>query len=424
MVGMEEEEEEEQRRPPVSPFGVYFNSSSISLAVLAVLEIEEPINIPHSRLVFLLDTLLLRVHPRFSSVIVTGKDGEQRWKRVEVNLKDHIKTAVFPENRSPEYYEERFSGYLSEISAELFLGNRPLWEIHFVKYPTTNAAGNVVFKIHHAIGDGYSLMAALLSCFKRSDDPSLPLTFPDIRIRRSGDAGGGKKAAVARALASAFNTVSDLWTSFSKTKLLADDLSPVRSGETGVGFRPISAATMAFSLDQIKQIKSKLGMTVNDVVTGTVFLGTRMYMKEMEPGSEDAETTSIVVLNTRMLRSYNSVHDMMMSKATESPWGNHFAFLHVGLPKLESTMARRSLEFLKATQKVIQKKRSSVAVHLNGGLIQLYRKLRGSENLTVTMVSYMGQMRVSIGTEKGFIDPNKLKSCIQRAFDLILNSTC
>ncbi|CAI0548691.1 unnamed protein product, partial [Linum tenue] len=161
---------------------------------------------------------------------VTGKDGEQRWKRVEVNLKDHIKTAVFPENRSPEYYEERFSGYLSEISAELFLGNRPLWEIHFVKYPT------------------------------RSDDPSLPLTFPDIRIRRSGDAGGGKKAAVARALASAFNTVSDLWTSFSKTKLLADDLSPVRSGETGVGFRPISAATMAFSLDQIKQIKSKLGM--------------------------------------------------------------------------------------------------------------------------------------------------------------------
>ncbi|CAI0548792.1 unnamed protein product [Linum tenue] len=485
MVGMEEEEEEEQRRPPVSPFGVYFNSSSISLAVLAVLEIEEPINIPHSRLVFLLDTLLLRVHPRFSSVIVTGKDGEQRWKRVEVNLKDHIKTAVFPENRSPEYYEERFSSYLSEISAELFLGNRPLWEIHFVKYPTTNAAGNVVFKIHHAIGDGYSLMAALLSCFKRSDDPSLPLTFPDIRIRRSGDAGGGKKAAVARALASAFNTVSDLWTSFSKTKLLADDLSPVRSGETGVGFRPISAATMAFSLDQIKQIKSKLGMTVNDVVTGTVFLGTRMYMKEMEPGSEDAETTSIVVLNTRMLRSYNSVHDMMMSKATESPWGNHFAFLHVGLPKLmvggatgnddnggrqESTMARRSLEFLKATQKVIQKKRSSVAVHLNGGLIQLYRKLRGSEaassyvywavkntsmaitnmigptekmtladhhvkglyfllagnpqNLTVTMVSYMGQMRVSIGTEKGFIDPNKLKSCIQRAFDLILNSTC
>ncbi|CAI0548787.1 unnamed protein product [Linum tenue] len=171
-----------------------------------------------------------------------------------------------------------------------------------------------------------------------------------------------------------------------------------------------------------------------------------------------------------MLRSYNSVHDMMMSKATESPWGNHFAFLHVGLPKLMSTMARRSLEFLKATQKVIQKKRSSVAVHLNGGLIQLYRKLRGSEaassyvywavkntsmaitnmigptekmtladhhvkglyfllagnpqNLTVTMVSYMGQMRVSIGTEKGFIDPNKLKSCIQRAFDLILNSTC
>ncbi|CAN1351391.1 Wax ester synthase/diacylglycerol acyltransferase 6 [Linum perenne] len=450
-----EEEDDQRQLPPVSPFGVYFHSQSIQLSIIAVLEIEQPIQIQISTIVTLLNTLLLPLHPRFSSVIVAGKDGDQHWRKVKTNVADHIRTAVFPPGNSPEYYE-----------------HRPLWEIHFFKYPTTAAAGHVVFKIHHAIGDGYSLMAALLSCFKRSDDPSLPLTFPNVRIRREegGDVAGGRKgkSVVLRGLSAAVNTVSDMWLSFSKAKVAADDLSPIRSGEIGVGFRPVAAATMTFSLDQIKEIKSRLGVTVNDVVTSIIFLGTRMYMQELKPGSEDAETTAIVLLNTRMLRSYNSVQDMMKPD-TESPWGNRFAFLHITLPKLMVPRDDAGLEFLKTARTIIQKKRSSIAVHLNAKILDLYWKLKGSEaaatyvylavkntsmaitnmigptekmtladhhvkgiyfliagnpqNLTVTMVSYMGQMRVTIGAEKGFIDPNKLKSCIQSAFDLLREST-
>ncbi|CAN1351389.1 Wax ester synthase/diacylglycerol acyltransferase 4 [Linum perenne] len=169
-----------------------------------------------------------------------------------------------------------------------------------------------------------------------------------------------------------------------------------------------------------------------------------------------------------MLRSYNSVQDMMKPD-TESPWGNRFAFLHITLPKLMVPRDDAGLEFLKTARTIIQKKRSSIAVHLNAKILDLYWKLKGSEaaatyvylavkntsmaitnmigptekmtladhhvkgiyfliagnpqNLTVTMVSYMGQMRVTIGAEKGFIDPNKLKSCIQSAFDLLREST-
>ncbi|CAN1351392.1 Wax ester synthase/diacylglycerol acyltransferase 4 [Linum perenne] len=471
-----EEEDDQRQLPPVSPFGVYFHSQSIQLSIIAVLEIEQPIQIQISTIVTLLNTLLLPLHPRFSSVIVAGKDGDQHWRKVKTNVADHIRTAVFPPGNSPEYYDTCLQTYLSKISAEQFPEHRPLWEIHFFKYPTTAAAGHVVFKIHHAIGDGYSLMAALLSCFKRSDDPSLPLTFPN-----GGDVAGGRKgkSVVLRGLSAAVNTVSDMWLSFSKAKVAADDLSPIRSGEIGVGFRPVAAATMTFSLDQIKEIKSRLGVTVNDVVTSIIFLGTRMYMQELKPGSEDAETTAIVLLNTRMLRSYNSVQDMMKPD-TESPWGNRFAFLHITLPKLMvprddagcdklAAMQLRSVEFLKTARTIIQKKRSSIAVHLNAKILDLYWKLKGSEaaatyvylavkntsmaitnmigptekmtladhhvkgiyfliagnpqNLTVTMVSYMGQMRVTIGAEKGFIDPNKLKSCIQSAFDLLREST-
>ncbi|CAN0896815.1 Wax ester synthase/diacylglycerol acyltransferase 4 [Linum grandiflorum] len=477
----DQEEEECRRWPPLSPLGVYFHSKSMQMSTIAVLEMEEPI--PHSDVVSILNTVLLPVHPRFSSVIETGEDGEQRWKKVEINVKDHIRTAVFPPGKSPEYYDNCFQDYLSNLSAEQFPETRPLWEIHFFKYPTTTAAGNLIFKIHQALGDGYSLMAVLFSCFKRFDDPSLPLTFPNIRIRRQDDdVEGGRRmkpaAIFSRTLSAALNTVADMWLSFSKAKVAADDISPIRSGEIGVGYRPISAATMTFSLDQIKEMKNRLGVTVNDIMTSIVFLGTRMYMQEMKPGSENIDATAIVLLNTRMLRSYNSIKDMIKLD-TKSPWGNRLAFLYITLPKLmvprndtenwTTTMQRRSLEFLKASRTIIQNKRSSIAIHLNAKILHLYEKLKGSEaasryvylavkntsmaisnmigptekmtladhhvkgmyflvagnpqNLTVTMVSYMGQMRVIVGAEKDFIDPNKLKSCIQTAFDLLLKST-
>ncbi|CAI0449297.1 unnamed protein product [Linum tenue] len=461
------EPQNEPQLPPVSPNGLYFNSSAVSLVILAVLETEQPIKIPPHQLVSLLDTHLLSLHPRFSSVIVTGRDGEKRWKRVGVNLKDHIKTAVFPQGKSPEYYEGCFNDYLSEISAEQLPVTRPLWEIHLVKYPTPNAAGNVIFKIHHAIGDGYSLMAALLSCFKRSDDPSLPLTLPSHRIRKLSSS-SDDRAAVSRVLAAVLSTASDLWLNFSKTRFLEDDLSPIRSGDPTIGLRPISAATVTFSLDEIKQIKSQLGMTVNDVITGAVFLGTRLYMHGVDPGSDGADTTALVLLNTRMLRSYNSIEEMVKQE-TNSPWGNHFSFLHVTIPKLTTSTAATSndsddaLEFVRA-------KRHSLAVPLTAKLLHLYRKLKGSEaaagyvyrvmkstsmlitnmigpvekmsmadhhikgiyflvsgnpqNVQTTIVSYMGELRVSVAAEKGFIDPNTFKSCVETAFRLIRKSAC
>lgn len=35
------------------------------------------------------------------------------------------------------------------------------------------------------------------------------------------------------------------------------------------------------------------------------------------------------------------------------------------------------------------------------------------------MVSYVGNLRVAVGTEKGFIDPHKFNASIENSFDLI-----
>lgn len=37
------------------------------------------------------------------------------------------------------------------------------------------------------------------------------------------------------------------------------------------------------------------------------------------------------------------------------------------------------------------------------------------------MVSYMRKLRIAVGTEKGFMDPQKYNSCIQEAFDIMMS---
>ena len=45
-------------------------------------------------------------------------------------------------------------------------------------------------------------------------------------------------------------------------------------------------------------------------------------------------------------------------------------------------------------------------------------------SLVTTIMSYNGQLRIAIGTEKGLIDAQKLKSCIENAFQTILKAAC
>jgi hypothetical protein len=46
----------------------------------------------------------------------------------------------------------------------------------------------------------------------------------------------------------------------------------------------------------------------------------------------------------------------------------------------------------------------------------------GLQNLTISIVSYMGNLRVTAGIEKGFLDPQKFKSCVENAFEIIFKA--
>lgn len=195
---------------------------------------------------------------------VIGKHGEKRWKRVQVIPEEHLKVPVFPTGLTPNLYDEHLENYISGIAMEPFPQSRPLWEIHIFKYPTSNAAGNWIFKLHHSLGDGFSLMGALLSCLKRADDPSLPPTIPSLglnaRRRNIENQRNSLLSTVSKFFSIASNTISDIFDSITKSTLIKDDQSPIWSGNDGVEFSPFTTTTITFSLHDIKQIKSSLNV--------------------------------------------------------------------------------------------------------------------------------------------------------------------
>ncbi|KAL2496858.1 O-acyltransferase (WSD1-like) family protein [Forsythia ovata] len=457
-INQKEEEE------PVSPTGQYFTSSVISVSVIGVLELQVPID--DSQTETLIKHVFLPINPRFSSIMVKDKKGVKHWKKVEVKIKDHTYKPIFPEGKSVEFYDDCFTKYLSKLAMDQLPQSRPLWEIHVIKYPSKNAAGNVVFKLHHALGDGFSLMGALLSCLQRADNPKLPLTFPALMNQNMNTDDDHK--GIFKNVTGIFNTVSDFGWSLLKSSVIEDDKSPIRSGEDGVEFRPITITTMTFSLDQIKKIKANLQMTINGVICGVIFLGTRLYMQEVNNDEKNANsTTALVLLNTRNIGGYKSVQEMVKTDA-ESQWGNQFAFIHVSLPHLTGKDSSNPLNFAHKAQEIIKRKKNSSAVILTGKLLDAVRRYRGPEatakcihstlkntsmtvsnvigpvervalanqpikgmyfmvvgvpqNLTITMVSYMGQLRVAVGTENGLIDSHKYKSCVENAFDLMFKA--
>ena len=174
---------------------------------------------------------------------------------MEVDLQEHVKIPKFPP--SEFVYDEYLDEYVAEISMNPLSRTRPLWEIHVIKYKTSNAAATVIFKLHQALGDGYSLIGALLSTLKRADDPSLPLTFPSrqssSKVNQNNDVNILKRAT--KVFSGIVDTVLDFGGFLVRGE---DDPTPIRSGKQGVEFQQLEYTTLTFSLDQIRQVKDIL----------------------------------------------------------------------------------------------------------------------------------------------------------------------
>lgn len=107
-------------------------------------------------------------------------------------------------------------------------------------------------------------------------------------------------------------------------------------------------------------------------------MGIRLYMQETRQDSGKARSTALVLSNTRVFRSYESVKEMVKPNA-KAPWGNHIAFLHASIPELTDSVSSNPLEFVLKAKLIMNYKKNSLAVYLTGQLLEILKKVRGPE---------------------------------------------
>ncbi|XP_056699093.1 wax ester synthase/diacylglycerol acyltransferase 4 [Spinacia oleracea] len=457
---------------PVSPTSECFLTMSVTSYILCFFELEFP---PHFPSIYaFLNDVFLNVHPRFSSIVVKDAKGKKKWKKIEVNIKDHVKIPLLNKDNisTEEEYSTQYDDYISEIATSEIAVDKPLWELHIFNYPTKKSVSTLIFKFHHGIADGTSLMGVVLSCIQRSDDPSKPLTFPSrtTSIRPKENKNSHTQTImklfniVPQFMASIFYSFYDLGQSL---RLLhsEDDPTPIRSGYAKIN-QHYRICTVNLFLTDVKRIKTILGVTVNDVVIGIIFLGTRLYMQEMNNGRlKNTRSTVLITLNTRNDKGYARPEEMR-EKNTKVPWGNRFSLVELRITNLEEEDFKNPLKFILKAHKLIKRKKNTpFAQNLMTSFFGAVRTCRGLQaatrtferrfnnssflvtnmigptekmslashpikgfyfmptgllsSLTVSVMSYMQTLTIGLAVEEGVIDHQRLITCVEKAFQLI-----
>ncbi|XP_028761643.1 O-acyltransferase WSD1 [Neltuma alba] len=392
---------------------------------------------------------------------VRDEKGVKRWKQVEVSLEDHI---IIPELFSPdmsiESCTECFNEYVSRIAMEQPPRFKPLWQLHIIKNPINT----IIVQFHHSLGDGYTLMSILFSCLKRADDPSLPLTFPSLKSSKVKLANQSCLRRLPSFISAIYYSIADFGWNLLKSTWVKDDISPIRSKNEGVEFRPATILNITFSLEQTKEIKSKLGVTVNDVITGVIFYGIRLYMQDIEYESKTNNCTLLTMMSTRDVERYTTAKDMQESKG-KGRLGNQIIYLHTSIPKLNDILISNPLQSVWEAHREIKRKRRSFAIVLIEKLLRIQHRFRGPEamakhlhrairntslmvsnivgpvhqvafenypiksfyftgsglpqSVLITIMSYNGKLTVTTRAEADFIDHPKLASYLNSAYEMI-----
>jgi hypothetical protein len=193
------------------------------------------------------------------------KNAKPRWVRTTVNLDDHI---IFP-NLDPAATsanrDQAVEDYISSLSMAPMDQSRPLWELHVLDFPTSEATATVAIRMHHSLGDGVSLLSLLIACTRSAADPARLPELPPAP-RRTGPA-------YARALSPArlaafvlwawsyvvlaWHTLVDVLRFVATAWFLRDPRTPFM-GSKGVEFSRKRIVHRTLSLDYVKFVKNSM----------------------------------------------------------------------------------------------------------------------------------------------------------------------
>ncbi|CAL4922733.1 unnamed protein product [Urochloa decumbens] len=384
---------------PLSPTARMFHD----FYIVAVIGLGTPIDFEPARAG--LEVTLVR-HPRFSSIRVM--DGpEPRWVRTAVNLDDHIIVPDLDRAAIAADPDRALEDYVASLSTLPMDQSRPLWELHVLDFPTSEAASAAVLRVHHALGDGASLVSLLLACTRSAADPKAPPAMPSAASAAAAAAaaqapGARRRArpvygapprpawsAGAMAFAAwvvscavlAWHTAVDVARFVAMALGLVRDPPTLFAGVKGVESRRKRFVMRTLSLDDVKLVKHALGCTVNDVLVGVTSAAlSRYYFRKLGDDHDTNRRTcfrSVLFVNLRPTPGIQQLARMMESgKHNDLKWGNRLGY--IVLP-FEIVKHDDPLDYVRDAKKTVDRKKHSfeaIATHL---IAETVTKLFGIE---------------------------------------------
>ncbi|XP_022763881.1 O-acyltransferase WSD1-like [Durio zibethinus] len=309
-------------------------------------------------------------HPRFSSKLVIN-GGKKKWIQTQVNLDKHVTVPeVDTEMESTSQFIEDYVSNLTTIPLDL---SKPLWELHLLNLKTREAEAVGIWRIHHSIGDGMSLISLLFACCRKSSDPEALPTLP--KQKQTDHSRNPRRflwlfSAVWSVLKLLFNTIVDVLHFVATCIFLKDTKTPLK-GSSGVEHNPKRIVYRTVSLDDIKLVKAAMGMTVNDVILGVTQAGLSRYLNrkygEVDRGKgakqksnqlpRNIRLRATVLVNIRQSAGIQALADMM-NKKSKAKWGNKIGFILI--PITIALQNDHPLDYLRGAKATADRKKLSL----------------------------------------------------------------
>ncbi|KAL0400603.1 UNVERIFIED_CONTAM: O-acyltransferase WSD1 [Sesamum latifolium] len=371
---------------------------SFNLCILALLGYSTKIDVNLFKKC--LEQTLLK-HPRFSSLLVVNdkKRGKCSWRRTRVDLESHVYVPdLEPDMENPDGFVEDFTTGLSRIPLDYA---KPLWEVHILNVKTSDANSVVIFKIHHSMGDGVSMISLVLACSKKLSDPeSLPV-MPSKKQAQTqkqkpcGVVGLMKRLFVAfwMIIVVILNTLIDSALFVATILFLKDSKTPIKGGRR-VDRAPKRFVHRILSLDDVKLVKNAMNVSINDVVLGVTEAGLTRYLNRTyvdttqnhrENGAQVMKKTralprhlrlrSAVVFNLRPTPTIEDLAEIMeKEKELNGVWGNLVAIV---LLPMTIALQDDPLSYVRRAKATMDRKKLSLESKVVFTALKLLIKLFG-----------------------------------------------
>ncbi|GKV22605.1 hypothetical protein SLEP1_g32463 [Rubroshorea leprosula] len=343
---------------PLTPAGRLFLSPELDTIIHCIIRGKDPINIDAVKQT--IESSLMLQHPRFCSLLMRDRNGNQYWKRTEVDLDRHV-IVINSEDDSgaggEDDDEAAVNQYVADLSVSTPLStDKPLWETHLLM-----AHRCAVFRIHHALGDGISLMSILITCCRKIDDPEALPTM--ITKRDSGPKEGkwwDRLCSVLMMVCFTFVFVLE----FVLRATWVSDRKTVISGGAGVELWPRKLATANCLPDSNPNevcllLNSDLSKTINDVFLAVVSSGISRYLdhRSQQGLQKGLRITAEAMVNLRKPPSLEDLTNFIKNN-TLLRLGNQFGVVLIPIYCRKS--GDDPLQYLKQAKKTVDQKKHSL----------------------------------------------------------------